>query len=91
MTEPKKRRTPSEFPSAGARMLAALVSYVRGASGVDSTLKMLKGREVAPEWDDLATKLLADLMHSLDEPKKPKEKKKITIPEEALKKPPLIQ
>jgi hypothetical protein len=84
----------SDFPSAGKRVLAALVSYVYGRAGVDSTLKQLRGREVAQEWDILADGLIKELMLSLEDDKEDTQKKKtrdLDIAEVALKKPPSIQ
>lgn len=49
------------FPSAGRRLLAALISYQAGHSGVDRILKQYAHLKIKPEWNELAMKLLAEI------------------------------
>ena len=49
------------FPSAGRRLLAALISYQAGHAGVDRLLKQYESIEISPGWDELAMKLLEQL------------------------------
>jgi hypothetical protein len=81
------RKSDSDMPTPGKRVLAALVSYVAGRTGVDSTLKQLRGREIQPEWEQIAEHLLHGLMESVDPKKK---KKDISVAEAALQKPPTV-
>lgn len=59
------------FPSAGRRLLAALISYQAGHAGVDRILKQYAHVKIRPEWDELAMKLLAEINRATESGRAP--------------------
>ena len=57
---------PKSLPSAGHRLLAALLSYQQGHAGVDRLLKQFSHVKIQPAWDVLAMRLLLDINKQAD-------------------------
>jgi hypothetical protein len=61
----------------GRRILAALISYMRGHVGVDRTLNELRAQPIDGRWQELGEQLLRDLVDRAASRKPPTPKRHI--------------
>jgi hypothetical protein len=54
--------TAKDFPSAGRRLAAALMSYQIGHAGVDRVLRQTRKKNIDPWWEQKAQELIEEML-----------------------------
>jgi hypothetical protein len=54
--------SPKDFPSAGRRVAAALISYRIGHAGVDRVLQQFREKKIDPWWEQKAQELIDEMI-----------------------------